>query len=174
MLPRRNFWARRMRASHVSPAKHKHHERHLRKSFLFDIVDSMNDIPCTYRISVKAIIKNDEDHILLLREKDGSWELPGGGLEHGEDPKIALTREIAEETGLKVGWMSEFPVAFWSIKKEVGSPIFQWFAFVVYEAKVSGDFRPNLYSEDSQEIKYFSIDEVRKVQLHDDIKQYSR
>ncbi len=49
----------------------------------------MNDIPCTYRISVKAIIKDDESRILLLREKDGSWELSGGGLEHVVDPKCA-------------------------------------------------------------------------------------
>lgn len=132
----------------------------------------MNDIPCTYRISVKAIIKDAEARILLLRKKDGSWELPGGGLEHGEDPKEALSREITEETGMTVEWMSETPVAFWSINKEVGSPILKWFAFVVYEAKVSGEFIPSLDSEESQEAKYFGIDEARQLQLHDNIKPY--
>ena len=28
------------------------------------------------------------------------WTLPGGGLDHGEDPRAALLREILEETGL--------------------------------------------------------------------------
>ncbi len=28
------------------------------------------------------------------------WTLPGGGLDHGEDPRAALIREIDEETGL--------------------------------------------------------------------------
>ncbi|MFQ6397065.1 NUDIX hydrolase [Nocardia sp. KC 131] len=28
-----------------------------------------------------------------------SWTLPGGRVEHGEDPFVAVTRELAEETG---------------------------------------------------------------------------
>ncbi len=32
----------------------------------------------------------------------GQWFLPGGGLEHGEDPVAGLEREFAEETGLEV------------------------------------------------------------------------
>jgi 8-oxo-dGTP diphosphatase len=132
----------------------------------------MNDIPCTYRISVKAIIKDDQDRILLLREKDGSWELPGGGLEHGEDPKEALSREITEETGMQVAWISEFPVSFWSINKAVESSILKWFAFVVYEAKVARKFIPSLDSDESYEAKYFSYDKAKKLQLHDNIKPY--
>lgn len=134
----------------------------------------MNDMPCTYRVSVKAIIKNSEGRILLLREKDGSWDLPGGGLEHGEDPIQTLTREITEETGMKVVRINENPVAFWStnINKKVGSPILKWFAFVLYKAEVSGEFMPNLDSEESQEGKYFSIDEAKQLQLHDNVKPY--
>jgi 8-oxo-dGTP diphosphatase len=132
----------------------------------------MENTPCTYRISVKAAIKDAAGRTLLLREKDGSWEIPGGGLEHGEDVLEALVREIAEETGLSVESISEQPEAFWTIHKEVGSPPPKWFAFVVYGATVSGTFRPGPASDEAQEARYFSADEAKALQLHANSKPY--
>ncbi len=132
----------------------------------------MDDTPCTYRISVKAVIKDDLGNILLLRERDGSWELPGGGLEHGEGVKEALTREISEETGLTLTWVSDNPETFWTVKKEVGSPLLKWFAFVIYEVKVTGTFRPDTNSDEAQEARYCSRDEARSLTLHDNTKPY--
>src|SRR5690349_283376 len=116
----------------------------------------MDNTPCTYRISVKAAIRDNQGHILLLREADGSWELPGGGLEHGEDARQALGREIAEETDMTEDWMGDQPETFWTIHKEVGSPNLKWFAFVIYEAKVSGEFQPDAANDEALEDRYFS------------------
>jgi 8-oxo-dGTP diphosphatase len=49
----------------------------------------------------------DGDRVLLVRADDasdvpGRWFLPGGGVEHGEDPIDAVQREFLEETGLVV------------------------------------------------------------------------
>src|SRR5512141_405894 len=118
----------------------------------------MEDVPCTYRISVKAIIRDDNGRVLLIREEDGSWELPGGGLEHGEDFREALAREVTEETGYTVEWIGDRPETCWTIQKDVGAASgLKWFAFVAYEAKVSGEFCPGTDTNDeAHEAKYFS------------------
>lgn len=133
----------------------------------------MQDAPCTYRISIKAVIKDEAGRVLLGREEDGSWELPGGGLEHGESPQKGLAREVAEETGFTVEWISEQPVAFWTIRKEVGSLNLKWFAFIAYEAKISGHFKPSSNTNDAlQELRYVSREEARTLELHDNVKSY--
>lgn len=50
-----------------------------------------------YRVSVKALIFDDNNRLLMFQGKDGLWEMPGGGLEHGESLEEGLTRELYEE-----------------------------------------------------------------------------
>jgi ADP-ribose pyrophosphatase YjhB (NUDIX family) len=54
-----------------------------------------------YRVSVKALIKNSEGKILVLKENQDTWSLPGGGLDHGEDPIVGLRRELKEELNIQ-------------------------------------------------------------------------
>lgn len=58
-------------------------------------------------VGQKVIILNTEKKILVLQRSDkseagGKWSLPGGALEHGEEPFAAIQREVDEETQLKV------------------------------------------------------------------------
>jgi ADP-ribose pyrophosphatase YjhB (NUDIX family) len=54
----------------------------------------------TPKIEVRGAIFDDDDRVLLMREKiDGRWSLPGGWADPGDAPSVAVTREILEETG---------------------------------------------------------------------------
>jgi len=48
----------------------------------------------------------DKDRILLTKKTSGPyrglWDLPGGGIEFGESPEVALMRELYEETSMHV------------------------------------------------------------------------
>ena len=55
-----------------------------------------------------ALIMNAERNVLLIKRSEtedvlpGVWDIPGGTLEDGEDPKEGVLREVKEETNLEV------------------------------------------------------------------------
>lgn len=56
---------------------------------------------------VRAVIKQNERVLLLRRAKGnpqyiGLYELPGGSVNFGEDPRAALQREVSEEIGREI------------------------------------------------------------------------
>ncbi len=65
-----------------------------------------------YRTSVKWLIYNKEDKILLCKEVDGRRDLPGWWLDWGEEPKDGLKREMKEEMGLEVMSIEKQPSSF--------------------------------------------------------------
>ena len=48
---------------------------------------------CHYRVSVKALIVDEHGRFMLCKDSSGKWELPGGGLDHGEEPKAGLNEK---------------------------------------------------------------------------------
>ncbi len=52
------------------------------------------------QITQKAILISPDHKVLLLKNPDGLWELPGGRLNINESWEEGFRREILEETGL--------------------------------------------------------------------------
>lgn len=83
-----------------------------------------------YRVAVKALIRNTDGNILLVKEKSDKWDLPGGGIDHGESPDDAIRRELQEELGITDGVRVGNVVtlqSFWVESKQA------WLMWVVYE-----------------------------------------
>ncbi len=57
----------------------------------------------TPKVDIRAVIFNEKDEVLLVREKlDGRWSMPGGWSDVGFTPKEVVVKETKEETGLDV------------------------------------------------------------------------
>jgi len=54
-----------------------------------------------FRISLKALVFNDKNEVLLVKESGReAWDIPGGGMDHGETVEDAIRRELTEEVNL--------------------------------------------------------------------------
>ncbi len=89
-----------------------------------------------YRVSLKAIIRDKEGRVFVNKERGSdSWNLPGGGWDHGETEHEALARELHEEIGYS-GTFSAQPRAtatFWLEAKQA------WLLWIVYDVTTEQD-----------------------------------
>jgi len=115
--------------------------------------------------SVTVVIRDDRQHVLLVRHAEGDvWVTPGGAVEPEEVPADAAVREVWEETGLHV--------RLTRIVGVYGGPEFvvryrngdaSSYLTVAFEAEtLTGQPRPD--GEETLEVRYFSRDEI--VALH--------
>ncbi|MDP2090645.1 MAG: NUDIX hydrolase [Candidatus Gracilibacteria bacterium] len=122
-----------------------------------------------YRISIKALIYNDKGEFLLCKESSGLWDLPGGGLDHGENPRDCLKREVLEEMGLEVTWISEEPKYFITAHK-IESKSRPWLANVFYEVKVKDlNFTP---SDECNEIGFFNTNSIKDINVFVNVAEF--
>ena len=62
----------------------------------------MTDLP-RHSVSVTGVVFRDDGRVLAIqRDDDDRWVPPGGVLELDETPADGVTREVLEETGIKV------------------------------------------------------------------------
>ena len=104
---------------------------------------------------------------MLLKESpklSGQWELPGGGLDFGEDIHAGLKREIEEETGLEVRSISDKPIYAWTWRFE-GRRNLDWYYSLVLAYRIELENLELKPSEECEEIGFFSKEELDGIQL---------
>ena len=117
------------------------------------------------RASVYGVSIQDEKILLVQDLWAKRWDLPGGGMDKGETPKDTLKREFKEETGLDIadnaGEIETISSYFlapnakhpWRTKR------------IIYQVQVIGGTLNGVGNNlDVSEVRYFSIDEIKKLQ----------
>jgi 8-oxo-dGTP diphosphatase len=111
--------------------------------------------------------------ILLVQDLSGAWEVPGGGVDHGETRLEALKREFKEETGLEV--ISKNPVLKYEhigyyYALEVKQPWKSKRHFYLVEVK-GGKLLENGNGLDSMAAGYFELNDLKNLKMKPHIKQ---
>lgn len=109
-----------------------------------------------YRVSLKAIIRDDEGRVLLVQEGDPVWTFPGGGIEHGESESEALRRELAEEANITAPF-SFNPVGVEHIFVEDRDT---WLLWVVYEVLLRPGYEFGS-TEEAQRVEFKDPSELK-------------
>ena len=106
-----------------------------------------------FRAGVVAVVRHpDLTRVLAFERLDprGSWQLPQGGMNEGEEPIESVWRELGEETGLgfdDVDVLAEFPewIAYeWpeelrrskANRRDRIGQVQKWFLFVAHDPEV--------------------------------------
>ena len=102
-----------------------------------------------HKVSVAALVINEEGKILLVNSPWRGWEYPGGLIEPGETFEEALHREVREESGVEIEI-----TGFVGICKNVGLDIVN----IDFTAKYVGGSLTT--SEESTEVGWFTAEEA--------------
>lgn len=121
-----------------------------------------------YGLTMRGIVKNDNDEILVLKRHPKSktdpqmWELPGGKVEKGEHFIDALVREIKEETNLdvEVGDFCEAVQNDYMHKRTV--------QMIMYLEIIEGDVK---ISEEHTEFMWTDLDKLKSLEISSSLKK---
>ena len=109
-----------------------------------------------HRLVSKVIVRNSSNQILLARVSrghfTGHWTLPGGYMEHNENPSTGCVREAMEELGLELILTKEQPIITQQIFTDEGIS----FVSFTYHSKWNGELDELQLQEDEiSDVKWF-------------------
>lgn len=113
------------------------------------------EIPVT-----KVLVRNEDGEFLVVKEREsGKWELPGGKVDKDEDRFEAATRELEEETGIRIESFEDV------VRVEVEDEVCVncWILFAETE-----ETEVELYEEELSDFRWVTSEEYRTMDWHAD------
>jgi 8-oxo-dGTP diphosphatase len=110
-------------------------------------------------ITARAVILDEQGHMLIVRRSatdpfhPGTWDIPGGQVEHGEDVQAAATRETQEEVGLAL----LRPVLLFATSDMRGDVSKSW---LFYTARLDSKNGEVVLSDEHDEYKWIRPEEL--------------
>ena len=119
-----------------------------------------------YRISVKALIFNEDWGILLCKENNWMRDIPGWWLDRWENSMDCIKRELLEEMGLKTTYIASKPYCFITAEKPQSQKR-PWISNICYKVKVENlNFIP---SDECVEIAFFNKENINTIKVFENV-----
>ena len=114
----------------------------------------------THIVAAGALVTNQKNEVLLVKNPHRGWEFPGGQIENGEDLIQGVSREVFEESGIEIK-VDKLVGVYSNTKSYIG-----WDNKTFVPTKVIFDFLATAIggslkiSEESVEVGWFDRDVV--------------
>lgn len=121
------------------------------------------------RIAAYAVTTDADGRVLLVRASTrsgtpGVWSLPGGAVDHGEDPNHTVVRETAAETGLSVA-VTGLRDVLADMRSLPHRGVTIHTDRLVYEASVRGGTLVDRVGRPTDLARWYTLEEAEKLKL---------
>lgn len=116
----------------------------------------IKDLYPTPNISVRTLVFNDKNELLLVREsKDNAYSLPGGWCDLGDSPSEAAINEVKQEAGIDIEIKRLLGVL--DVSKDQNGLLEAQYV-VCFVAEQTSEFKEHSY--ETNDVKYFPVNNL--------------
>lgn len=118
-----------------------------------------------FQVSVKGLFFDEQGKLMMIQDKTGRWDIPGGRIQTGEGLIECLKRECQEELGLEVTVSDDKPVFVYPTLDLEGRGRVMVFFKVTFSRL---DFQS---TDECVAIKFFHQTEMRTLDVYPQLKK---